>query len=185
MVVLPCQPFSIAANQRFSKNGDNFKRNGFQNTEYGNLLFDYVFYIKTLRPAVFLIENVAGLLTVGGGDQLSEAIAQLHKAGYVVTKPAVINAADYGVPQNRLRAFIIGYKKVSKKYIFPSPSGVKVPCGAALTLPLNGANNHITRNHKAESIIRYMELDYGERDHLGRVDRLEPKAASENSNCWR
>lgn len=112
MVVLPCQPFSIAANQRFSKNGDNFKRNGFQNTEYGNLLFDYVFYIKTLRPAVFLIENVAGLLTVGGGDQLSEAIAQLHKAGYVVTKPAVINAADYGVPQNRLRAFIIGYKKV-------------------------------------------------------------------------
>src|SRR5208283_372527 len=32
----PCQPFSIAANQRFSKNGDNFKRNGFQNTEYGN-----------------------------------------------------------------------------------------------------------------------------------------------------
>lgn len=170
----PCQPFSIASNQRFSKNGYNFKRNGFQNTEYGNLLFDYVFYIRTLRPAVFLIENVAGLLTVDGGDQLSDAIAQLQRAGYVVTKPAVINAADYGVPQNRLRVFIIGYKKSSKDYIFPSPSDVKVPCGVVLKLPLNGVNNHITRNHKAESIIRYMELDYGERDHLGRVDRLDP-----------
>jgi DNA (cytosine-5)-methyltransferase 1 len=170
----PCQPFSIAANQRFAKNGDNFKRTGFQNTEYGNLLFDYVFYIKTLRPTVFLIENVAGLLTVDGGDQLSEAIVQLQKAGYSVTKPAVINAADYGVPQNRLRVFIIGYKKRKTDYLFPSPSDKKVSCGAVLKLPMNGANNHITRNHKAESIIRYMDLDYGERDQLGRVDRLDP-----------
>ena len=41
----PCQPFSIAANQRFSKDGENFKRIGFAHEQYGNLLFDYIWYI--------------------------------------------------------------------------------------------------------------------------------------------
>jgi len=38
----PCQPFSIAANQRFAKDGDNFKRVGFAHADFGNLLFDFV-----------------------------------------------------------------------------------------------------------------------------------------------
>ena len=42
----PCQSFSIAANQRFSKNGAHFKRIGFSNNDYVTLLFDYIFYIS-------------------------------------------------------------------------------------------------------------------------------------------
>ncbi|MDR2506142.1 MAG: DNA cytosine methyltransferase, partial [Oscillospiraceae bacterium] len=57
----PCQPFSIAANQRFSKDSDKFKRQGFDDEEKGELLFDYLWYIKKFMPRAFLIENVAGI----------------------------------------------------------------------------------------------------------------------------
>ena len=53
-------------------------------------------------------------------------------------------------------------------------SNFAVPCYKALEKPLIKAENHVTREHKAESVIRYIELKYGERDRLGRVDRLDP-----------
>ena len=53
----PCQPFSIAANQRFSKSGPNFKRVGFEHEGNGSLLFDFVDLVVEFRPAVFVIEN--------------------------------------------------------------------------------------------------------------------------------
>lgn len=80
----PCQPFSIAANQRYNKNGKNYKRIGFSNKEHGNLLFDYVWYIKSFLPTVFVIENVPGLLTIDGGEQLNLALNELSKSGYTI-----------------------------------------------------------------------------------------------------
>ena len=53
-----------------------------------------------------------------------------------------------------------------------------VPCYKALAAPLGALENHITRQHRADSILRYMELKYGQRDHLGRVDRLNPRLPS-------
>ncbi len=173
----PCQSFSIAANQRFTKNGSNFKRTGFSNQEYGTLLFDFVYFIRKFRPTAFLIENVAGLLTTDDGDQLSEAITALENAGYNVTKPSVLNAADYTIPQNRLRVFIVG-NRINKDFLFPTPDGKKIPCGIVFEKEINGVANHVTRRHKAESILRYMELNFGERDQLGRVDRLNPDLPS-------
>ena len=49
-----------------------------------------------------------------------------------------------------------------------------LPAGSVFKRPLSGVANHITRNHNAESIARYMKLDFGKRDKLGRVDRLDP-----------
>lgn len=169
----PCQSFSIAANQRFSKAGENFKRTGFLHAEYGNLLFDFVWYICQFQPRVFLIENVSGLLSVDGGKQINAALEMLENKGYTVTKPTVLNAADYGVPQNRSRLFLCGWRTPAK-FNFPEAEPLKVPCYKALEKPLINVENHITRQHKAESIMRYIELKYGERDRLGRVDRLDP-----------
>jgi DNA (cytosine-5)-methyltransferase 1 len=174
----PCQSFSIAANQRFSKSDVNFKRIGFSHGDYGTLLFDYVFYIKTFRPVAFLVENVAGLLTVDDGDQISDAISELRGVGYNVADPVVINAADYGIPQNRMRTFIVGHRRNNHAFVFPAPARLKVPCGPIFQMPISTANSHVTRKHKAQSILRYMELDFGERDHLGRVDRLDPRLPS-------
>lgn len=173
----PCQPFSIAANQRFSKNGENFKRVGFSHEQYGNLLFDFVWYIQQFQPRAFLIENVAGLMDMDAGGQITEAIQMLQNSGYDVTTPTVLNAADYSVPQNRMRVIICGSRS-SKHIELPHKEALLVPCGAALEKTLSQVENHVTREHKADSIFRYMELRYGQRDQRGRVDRLHPYLAS-------
>lgn len=169
----PCQPFSIAANQRFSKGGGNFKRIGFAHETNGNLLFEYIALIKHFKPRVFLIENVPGLIEVDGGEQLQRAYAELEEEGYTVNEPAVLMASEHYVPQQRVRLFIIG-NRVGKRYKPPQPTNQPLSCGAVFNLPLEGVENHITRRHSAESVLRYMKLDFGCRDHLGRVDRLNP-----------
>lgn len=172
----PCQPFSIAANQRFKKGDENYKRRGFDDATRGNLLFDYIWYIQKFKPKVFLIENVPGLRTVDGGLQLKKAIASLEKEGYHISKPTILNTADYGVPQVRKRLFIIGSKK--SNFLFPSPSKQHVPAIAALEQPIEDVENHVTRQHNAESINRYMRLKPRERDTLGRVNRLDANRPS-------
>jgi DNA (cytosine-5)-methyltransferase 1 len=172
----PCQPFSIAANQRFSRSGDNFKRIGFAHEKNGNLFFDFVRLILKFRPAVFVIENVPGLRDIDGGEQLSEAIELLELNGYNVNEPAVLNAADYGVPQYRERLFVVG-SRLPSSFNLPDKRA-HVGCGSVLADVPNGLPNHETREHKAGSIDRYMRLRYGQRDQLGRVDRLDPTLPS-------
>lgn len=169
----PCQPFSIAANQRFNKNGENYKRIGFSNKEHGNLLLDYVWYIKSFLPSVFVIENVPGLLTIDNGEQLNLALRELNDSGYTIAGPKLVNASDYGVPQKRQRVIIVGWR-LSGQFEFPEPAKKKVPVINALSADFEKLPNHITRKHFAESVLRYMELGFGQRDHLGRIDRLDP-----------
>src|SRR5262249_27622819 len=104
----PCQPFSIAANQRFAKWGDKFKRTGFAHEVNGNLLFDFVKLIETFRPKAFVIENVPGLRDIDGGRQLSGMTKRLKKCGYLIQPPMVIDASHFGIAQQRVRLFIVG-----------------------------------------------------------------------------
>jgi len=172
----PCQPFSIAANQRFKKSDKNFKRIGFNHKTQGNLLFDYVWYIRKFKPAAFVIENVTGLLTVDGGKQLAKAVSMLKEVGYHVSKPTVINAVDYGVPQIRKRLFVVG--SIKGDFIFPKSKNKKTPCIAALQASVQNVKNHEIRSHDAQSVKRYMMLKPKERDNLGRVNRLDPNKPS-------
>lgn len=173
----PCQPFSIAANQRFSKNGENFKRIGFAHETNGNLLFDYIALIKHFKPRAFLIENVPGLMEVDDGEQLANAYRELEEAGYTVNDPLVLRADHYRVPQQRIRLFVIG-SRTKKKFQMVAPSSQSLVCGNAFDIPLGEVENHITREHSAASVLRYMQLQYGSRDKLGRVDRLDPSKPS-------
>ncbi len=169
----PCQPFSIASNQRFNKNGKDFKRIGFEHDKNGNLLFDMLWFISKLRPAAFLMENVEGLYDIDDGQQLQKALKSLSAWGYTVAEPFVLDAAHFQVPQHRRRLFICG-SRLGKEFVPPKPSYDLVPCEAALRRSMRGVLNHEPREHKPESLLRYMILNYGERDHLGRVDRLDP-----------
>ncbi len=173
----PCQPFSIAANQRFSKSGANFKRVGFEHEKNGSLLFDFVNIVIEFMPTAFIIENVPGLRDLDGGLQLSIAIKQLQAVGYIIEAPTTFNAADYGVPQYRQRMFVVGSRNAGR---FEMPKKRShIGSGSVLaSLPSKRALNHDTRNHKVGSISRYMRLDYGQRDQLGRVDRLDPTKPS-------
>ena len=169
----PCQPFSIAANQRFSKEDENFKRKGFSDIEKGNLLNDYIWFIMEFKPKVFMIENVPGLYEIDNGEELSNALKKLSKIGYNIAKPQIVNAADYGVPQKRLRLIVVGTRE-DNAFDFPQINNFQAPCLKIFEKSIKNIENHSTREHNALSILRYMQLDYGRRDHLGRVDRLNP-----------
>ncbi len=169
----PCQPFSIAANQRFSKNGKNFKRIGFAHQKDGNLLFDYIELIKHFKPHAFLIENVPGLIDVDGGEQLKKAYRDLAYCGYTIHQPLILKADAYAIPQQRMRLFIVG-NRVNREFTPPRPNNYSLTVGPVFDIPIEGIENHVTRKHAAESILRYMMLNYGSRDKRGRVDRLDP-----------
>ena len=173
----PCQSFSIAANQRFSKDDDNFKRKGFDDEEKGTLIFDYIWFIKKFRPVAFLIENVAGIMECDTDGRIKKELDSLVEDGYIITTPKVLNAANYGVPQNRMRWIVAGARN-NKRIVLPEPSATVTPCGSVFLRPIDNVKNHITREHTAESISRYMKLPYSGRDKLGRVDRLDPRLPS-------
>lgn len=88
------------------------------------LVFHYVRIVKELKPKYCVFENVKGL-TVGKHKQfLAELIEALGDAGYDVLLPyQVLNAADFGVPQDRRRLFLIGTRKGETKPDYPSPLG--------------------------------------------------------------
>lgn len=149
---------------------------GFSHEKNGNLLFDYINLITTFRPKAFVIENVPGLRDIDKGVQIKSAIAQLQNAGYTVADPFILNAAHYGVPQQRLRLFVVG-SRTENLFHIPPPSLRSISAGSVLA-NIHSLPNNETREHKAESVIRYMRLNYGERDQLGRVDRLDPQLPS-------
>jgi DNA (cytosine-5)-methyltransferase 1 len=173
----PCQPFSIASNQRFSRTGENFKRTGFAHAKNGNLLFDYANLIAEFRPRAFVVENVPGLRDLDSGEQLDNAIGFLTEAGYKVETPFVLEAAHYGIAQHRQRLFVIG-NRCNASFIKPQPVALLAGAGSVLPQKRMAGQNDETREHKAESVLRYQQLGYGQRDQLGRVDRLDPTLPS-------
>lgn len=96
----PCQAFSIAG-----------KRAGFNDTR-GTLFFDVARIIKAKQPKAFFLENVKGLTNHRGGKTLETILNVLRNdLGYIVPNPQIMNAKDFGVPQNRERVFIVGFRK--------------------------------------------------------------------------
>lgn len=101
----PCQAYSMAGRSRKNMDGDP------RNTLY-KLYFQA---LERYKPTMFVFENVPGLLTAGGGSYLSEILSGFRERGYEL-ESHVLNAADYGVLQNRRRIILIGWKKDSAHY---------------------------------------------------------------------
>lgn len=103
----PCQAFSIAG-----------KRQGFNDTR-GTLFFDIARILKEKRPRNFILENVKGLLSHDNGRTFKTIITTLTELGYCV-EWQVLNAKDFGVPQNRERVFIVGhFGGIPERKVFP------------------------------------------------------------------
>lgn len=106
----PCQSWSEAGSLR----GINDSR--------GQLFFDYIRILKNKQPKFFLAENVSGMLASRHSEAVKNIIQQFEECGYNLTL-TLVNAADYGVPQDRKRVFYIGFRKDLKiDYKFPSPT---------------------------------------------------------------
>jgi DNA (cytosine-5)-methyltransferase 1 len=95
----------------FSKSGFHleYKREG--RDPKANLLDDYRRFLKALRPKAFLMENVFGLAYRNQSRSFFDALCAGIKADGYHLSFAVLNAADYGVPQNRQRLFLIGARE--------------------------------------------------------------------------
>lgn len=113
----PCQAFSIAG-----------KRGGFEDTR-GTLFFDVAEIIKRKQPKAIFLENVKGLKSHDKGKTLETILNVLRNdLGYYVPNPQVINAKDFGVPQNRERIYIVGFHPDLgiKDFKYPVPTNKKV-----------------------------------------------------------
>ena len=105
----PCQSWSEAGAGR----GINDKR--------GQLFFEYIRLLKDKQPVFFLAENVSGILHPKHKEAFENILKQFEDVGYNISYK-LLNANDYGVPQDRLRVIIIGYhkKKVGFSFEFPN-----------------------------------------------------------------
>jgi len=102
----PCQGFSLYGPRR-KDDPRNF------------LYKEYARALGQTHPRYFLAENVKGLLSGYGKDIFKDMVADFKRKGYVVDW-RLINAKDYGIPQDRERVFIVGVRKdLAKKYDFP------------------------------------------------------------------
>lgn len=112
----PCQAFSIAG-----------KRGGFEDTR-GTLFFEVAEILNRKRPKAFFLENVKGLFNHRGGKTLARIIEVLRdELNYYVPDPEIVNAKNFGVPQNRERVFIVGFRKDLgiDSFEYPKPTGIK------------------------------------------------------------
>ncbi len=113
----PCQSFSLVGKQR-----------GLEDTR-GTLFYEYARLVKEIQPKVFIYENVKAILSNDDGktwEKMKEVFADLgYKVFYTMDgKPSVLNAKNYGIPQNRERMFVVGFRgdiELVNEFEFPRP----------------------------------------------------------------
>lgn len=106
----PCQPFSYAG-----------KRKGFGDTR-GTLFFEIERLLQKYQPKAFLLENVRGLYTHDEGRTFQTIMDKLHNLGYG-TYDLLQNSSNFGVPQNRVRLYILGIKGATPKMTLKTDLG--------------------------------------------------------------
>ena len=111
----PCQSFSIMG-----------KQHGLSDTR-GTLFYEYIRLVEEIQPKVFIYENVRAVLTNDCGrtwEVMKDIFNQLNYNVFYIKddEPSILNAKDYGIPQNRKRLFVVGFRadlKLEKDFEFP------------------------------------------------------------------
>ena len=147
----PCQPFSVGGHQK----GIEDARDGFP---------IFIDAVKKLNPKIFMFENVRGLL-YSNKWYFDLVINELQKLGYIIDYK-LLNAVNFGVPQNRERLFVIGHRA---KFSFPKPHYKKVTVseaiGDTMYVALEGSkflnaamDKYVAKYEKASSCINPRDL---------------------------
>jgi DNA (cytosine-5)-methyltransferase 1 len=124
----PCQGFSTA---RLSNATNKINE---INKERNHLYLEFFRTVEIVRPKFFVIENVRGLVSANQGAFVKDIMERFGKLGYNI-EYKILNASDYGVPQNRQRVFFVGLKK--QKFSFPEKFEEKVSTKDAISDIIN------------------------------------------------
>lgn len=170
----PCQGFST---HRISDAGVNDPRN--------ELVLAYFEFVKALRPRVFLMENVPGILWERHKEYLEKFYSEGKRSGFHLFQPVTLDARDFGVPQRRKRVFILGLrdKEDLEKISWPptpthcdpiKASSELIPwvsCKDVFRNAPKADENDIHMNHGQELINAFKQtpLNGGSRKDSGRV----------------
>ena len=103
----PCQSFSMVG-----------KRKGLEDSR-GLLIYEFSRLIREMQPKVYIYENVKGLLNHGRNRTWKKLNNEFRRLGYDYYY-SVLNSKDYGIPQNRERLFVVGFRN-KKDFSFPEP----------------------------------------------------------------
>jgi DNA (cytosine-5)-methyltransferase 1 len=145
----PCQGFSLIGKRAFDD-----PRN--------QLVFAFARLVGALKPRYFVMENVPGIQSVRAGQSdgaplLLELLVEEFRAfGYHVNDAAILNAANYGVPQDRARALLVGYLDGQKP---PEPAPVQTSSRRRSGVQRPGAEEHLPCPSVAEAIGDLPNLD--------------------------
>ena len=116
----PCQPFSQAGLKK-----------GFNDTR-GTLFFDIERILKEHKPQAFLLENVKQLKGHDKGRTLKIIIQRLKEIGYENIQYDILKAREFGLPQNRERIYIVGFREKDVSFSFPTPWKIETKVGDIL-----------------------------------------------------
>lgn len=116
--------------------------------------------VKIANPEFFVIENVKGMLTLNKGAFVKDLLERFgpNGLGYTISYK-LLNAADYGVPQNRYRVFYVGIR--NKKFDFPAPYDFQLSASDGISDLLHSDNTHYGSEPKNE----YQKLLRGVQSH--------------------
>lgn len=107
----PCQPFSLAGH-----------RKGFADTR-GTLFFEIERIVKAKRPQIVFLENVAGIVSHDKGKTMEVIESKLEELGYLF-EWKLLNAKEYGIPQNRNRWYGVALNKDNEQFTEKSFEGL-------------------------------------------------------------
>lgn len=141
----PCQGFSVAGKR-------------IVDDERNKLYKSFVRFVEFFKPKAFMMENVPNILSIGAGTIRDSIVKDFSDLGYHVVYK-ILTASDYGVPQNRRRAFFVGFKN-GKVFHFPIPTVAdKITSKEAISdLPdftvADGENYPSTSQSKYQELMR-------------------------------
>lgn len=127
----PCQSFSVMG-----------KRKGLEEAR-GTLFYEYARLVQEIEPKVFIYENVTGMLNHDAGRTWKIISGIFDTLGYS-WKYWVLNAKDYGLPQNRRRIFVVGFKKGYENFFtkLVEPKKIKLTSDMSAYLEKNVDNKY-------------------------------------------
>ena len=178
----PCQSFSMAG-----------KRGGFEDTR-GTLFFNVAEFIKENQPKCFVLENVKGLLSHDSGKTYQTITDVLTNGGgtlngqigidtidnglgyHVYAK--VLNTKDYGVPQNRERIFLVGFKE-PRDFNFPKKMELKLRLKDLLETDVDD------KYYLSDKMIEGFSNHKERHEEKGNGFQWKPKTGNDIANCLR